>query len=480
MLASLVLATLLKHTHRSWRALAAISAVVAVVAAVSASTLDGPTAARANSYDDGWQSEWVAHASSLLHSATNQKTGGFVLEIGDSITHTFAFATWPVGGAGKTASDADVTSWARAASWSQNHFDVTQKNGWYLAAADTTFQRGLTSSGGLTLQEFVIGCCNGGPTMPASSDPAAARSIVSDPIYSGNLQIDSVVSAFNDAQFAVVMLGTNDPGNAQNITALSAIVDRLESQHIVPILSTIPPRGDGIPNNDVVVQFNAAVTNLAFTRRLPLIDYYQEIVLRRPGTSWMGTLISTDGVHPTANGGGFSSGSDPYLPGGDPATHMTGDAAANVGYLLRSWLVVQKLKEVKQQVIDAPNQAPAVTLTSPAAGSTFSAPATVGLAATADDGDGSIAKVEFYANGALVASDVTSPFEATMSNVAPGSYLLMARAIDDLDAATDSATITITVNPAAPNQPPSVNAGGDQTITLPVGAALDGTVTDDG
>lgn len=331
-----------------------------------------------------------------------------------------------------------------------NNFDVTQKNGWYLAAADTTFQRGLTSSGGLTLQEFILGCCNGGPAMPASSNPADARLIVSDPTYTGNLQIDSVVAAFNDAEFAVVMLGTNDPGNSQNIANLSAIVDRLEAQHIVPILSTIPPRGDGL-SNEVVVQFNAAVTNLAFTRRLPLIDYYQEIVLRRPGTSWMGTLISSDGVHPTGEGGGFGPDSDPYLPGGDPATHMTGEAAANVGYLLRSWLVVQKLKEAKQHVIDAPNEAPSVTLTSPAAGSTYSEPATVALAAAAADSDGVIAKVDFYANGSLVATDVASPFEATWSDVGSGSYLLMARAIDNLGVATDSGTAAITVN-ATPAQ----------------------------
>ena len=79
-----------------------------VVAVVSVNTLDGPTAARANSYDDGWQSDWVAHASSLLRSAENQKTRGFVPEIGDSITHSYAFAMWPVGGAGKSESDADV------------------------------------------------------------------------------------------------------------------------------------------------------------------------------------------------------------------------------------------------------------------------------------------------------------------------------------------------------------------------------------
>jgi hypothetical protein len=38
--------------------------------------------------------------------------------------------------------------------------------------------------------------------------------------------------------------------------------------------------------------------------------------------------------------------------------------------------------------------------------------------------------------------------------------------------------VTITVNPE--NQPPVVDAGADQTITLPDSAALNGTVTDDG
>ena len=448
-LGSTTLKEFLKYTHRSWRSLGLVITLLTVVAVVSASTLDGPTSARANSYDDGWQSDWIAHASSLLRSAANQKTDGFVLALGDSITHSYAFAVWPVSGAGKTLSDADVTSWAHTGSWGANNFDVTQKNGWYLAAADTTSQRGLTSSGGLTLQEFVVGCCNGGPAMPVTSDPIDARSIVADPTYAGNLQVDTVISAFNDAQIAVVMLGTNDPGNSQNIANLHTIVDRLEAEHIVPILSTIPPRGDGFPN-DVVVQFNAAVTNLAFTRSLPLIDYYQEIVLRRPGTSWMGTLISSDGVHPTGSGAGFGADSDPYLPGGDPDTHMTGEAAANVGYLLRSWLVVQKLKEVRQHVVDAPNVPPSVSVTSPAAGSTYSAPATVVVAAAADDSDGSIGKVEFYANGSLVATDVTSPFEATWNNVAPGSYLLMARAIDDRGARTDSGTVAITVNAPPP------------------------------
>ena len=44
-----------------------------------------------------------------------------------------------------------------------------------------------------------------------------------------------------------------------------------------------------------------------------------------------------------------------------------------------------------------------------------------------------------------------------------------------------SSDVVITVNPAPPvNQPPVVNAGSAQTITLPATASLSGTVTDDG
>jgi len=59
---------------------------------------------------------------------------------------------------------------------------------------------------------------------------------------------------------------------------------------------------------------------------------------------------------------------------------------------------------------------------------------------------------------------------------AAGSYVLRLTASDSALSATDD--ITITVSPA--NQAPVVNAGADQTITLPAVANLAGTVTDDG
>jgi hypothetical protein len=308
-----------------------------------------PTKDRANAYDNAWESAWVAHARAVI--AASGKTAGFVLELGDSITHSLAYAGWPRSGAGKTAEDTQIITWMRGTSWGTGNVDVNNKNGWYLAGADTTSRRGMTASGGLTTTELVLGCCNDGPTMPVDTNPPTARQIVASATYTGNLQIDTVLAAFSDAQFAVLMLGTNDPGNPNNVDDLVAIVDTLEAQHIVPILSTIPPRNDAF-SDELNVQFNAAVRSLAESRSLPLIDFYREIVLRRPGTTWIGTLISGDGVHPTASGAGYTTTSSPYAAGGDPVTHTTGAALENVGYLLRSWLTVQKLKEVKRYVVD--------------------------------------------------------------------------------------------------------------------------------
>jgi hypothetical protein len=92
-----------------------------------------------------------------------------------------------------------------------------------------------------------------------------------------------------------------------------------------------------------------------------------------------------------------------------------------------------------------PNEAPSVTLTSPAAGSTHIAPATIAMTASASDSDGTIARVEFYSGTTLLASDTSSPYQFTWSGVPAGSYTLRARAIDNEGAATMSGSVSITV-----------------------------------
>jgi hypothetical protein len=117
--------------------------------------------------------------------------------------------------------------------------------------------------------------------------------------------------------------------------------------------------------------------------------------------------------------------------------------------------------------VTATNQLPTATLTSPASGTSFVAPASINLTANASDADGTVSKVEFFNGNNKLGEDLTAPYSFTWSNVAAGTYSLTARATDNSGATANSAAISITVNPAA-NQLPTVNAGADKTITLPV------------
>jgi chitodextrinase len=130
--------------------------------------------------------------------------------------------------------------------------------------------------------------------------------------------------------------------------------------------------------------------------------------------------------------------------------------------------------------VNAPNTAPSVSLTAPANGATYTAPATIALNATASDSDGTIARVDFYQGTTLVGSDTASPFSVTWSNVPVGSYSLTAVATDDDGAATTSAARAITVN-APPNQPPAVSLtapANGATYNAPASITMSATATD--
>ncbi len=92
------------------------------------------------------------------------------------------------------------------------------------------------------------------------------------------------------------------------------------------------------------------------------------------------------------------------------------------------------------------NQPPTVSLTSPAAGQTFAAPATVPIAATAADPDGTVAKVDFYQGSTLLGTDTSAPYAYSWQNVAAGNYSITARATDNAGATTTSSPVGITVS----------------------------------
>ncbi|GIH23975.1 hypothetical protein Aph01nite_22850 [Acrocarpospora phusangensis] len=113
-----------------------------------------------------------------------------------------------------------------------------------------------------------------------------------------------------------------------------------------------------------------------------------------------------------------------------------------------------------------------VTLTAPAHGQNFAAPATIGLAATTTPA-GWAARVDFYSGATLLGSDTTAPYTFTWSAVPAGRYTLSARALDSSGVAylSNSATVTVTgvvaepfvvVNPASVN----VAVGGPATVSV--------------
>jgi hypothetical protein len=101
-----------------------------------------------------------------------------------------------------------------------------------------------------------------------------------------------------------------------------------------------------------------------------------------------------------------------------------------------------------------PNTPPSVSLTSPSAGGSAPAPATIVLAANASDADGSIARVEFFAGATKLGEDTTAPYSLTWNNAPAGSYALTAVATDNSGATTVSSVVNFTVTPG--NQAPTV------------------------
>ena len=100
----------------------------------------------------------------------------------------------------------------------------------------------------------------------------------------------------------------------------------------------------------------------------------------------------------------------------------------------------------------AANQPPSVTLTAPAAGSSYQAPATITLAASATDSDGSVSRVDFYEGSAKIGSDTASPFSIAWTVSTARTYVLSATAVDNVGATTASGSVSVTVTSSTPTK----------------------------
>ena len=94
--------------------------------------------------------------------------------------------------------------------------------------------------------------------------------------------------------------------------------------------------------------------------------------------------------------------------------------------------------------------APVVSLTSPVAGASYVAPATISLAASVTANGHAISKVQFYEGTSLLGEDTTAPYTFTYGNVSARSCAFKATALYDSGSTVSSASISLTVTTPPP------------------------------
>jgi chitinase len=122
-----------------------------------------------------------------------------------------------------------------------------------------------------------------------------------------------------------------------------------------------------------------------------------------------------------------------------------------------------------------------ISLTAPANGATYTAPAAVTVSANATPPSGyTISKVEFFQGTTLIGTDTNSPYSINWSNVGQGNYSLTAKATaikkNSPNQTGISSARSITVNPPPPWVTLNVPANGP-TYTPPASVTLTATAT---
>lgn len=232
---------------------------------------------------------------------------GVVIHVGGSMTIANPYGTWARSGKGKMPEDEAILRWM--------HTEKKDKSdGWWLCRTEVVHYRAHTAESGLKSAMLFDGGKRGLPTLAKMLDDYKPRMVT---IECGIYDIEDGVP-LNDYR--------KNMGKA-----LDQILDR----GAIPILNTIPPFQAQLERTR---QFNEALRALAKERGIPVIDLEREILTRRP-EDWFGTLMKR--IHLTA-----------AEAGGSPAAEPTSDNLRQSGYLLRSWLTVRKIAEVKRRVLD--------------------------------------------------------------------------------------------------------------------------------
>jgi lysophospholipase L1-like esterase len=163
---------------------------------------------------------------------------------------------------------------------------------------------------------------------------AGNRWFVTDLLVGGEASALARELTVTQAGVAVVMFGTNDltlVSVEEFEESLSRLLTEMEQRRVIPLLSTIPNRGDRPDFSRLVPSFNAAIRALARVYDVPLIDY-GAVMAGLPNAG-----LNEDGIHPSIC---------PEGPG------SLSDACLRYGYNLRNLLTLQALEQLRLNVFD--------------------------------------------------------------------------------------------------------------------------------
>lgn len=143
---------------------------------------------------------------------------------------------------------------------------------------------------------------------------------------------------------ALIMFGTNHIGiglDGQFQDKLTAVVDALLAEGVIPIVSTIPPRLDqpnGAPLTEFVDEANRQIIAVAQDRQIPLWNYWRAL----QGPAMVNRGLKNDNVHPNTYQWDYNM---------EGSVNFTTDAL-NYGYNQRNLTALQVLDTLKTIVID--------------------------------------------------------------------------------------------------------------------------------
>jgi plastocyanin len=223
----------------------------------------------------------------------------------------------------------------------------------------------------------------------------------------------------------------------------------------------------------------AASTNVVVGS--PLDRFTPDVVTIAAGDqviwTWAGTFHSTtsgtNGVAGDDNGvpsGLWNSGTITTLP---HTFTNTFPVAGNFSYFCQVHYSFGMLGSVI--VNSSGNIAPTISITNPAAGALFVAPANVTIQTTVTNGSGTVTNVQFLVGSTILTNKASAPFSAVTNNLAAGSYTLTAIASDNLGAtATNSVNVIVDTPPTVTITNPLNNA----TLSAPANVTIQASASD--